>query len=760
MLATDLDGTFLGGSPAERERLYALLRRHRHEVVIIYITGRGLEGVMPLLAMPELPQPDLIICDVGATVVYGKDLQPLQPLQNEIEQQWPGTHAVRRAFDAFAGLHRQHVPQERRCSYYANAADINEALYTRAHELDCDLVFSAGRYLDILPRGINKGTTLDAVVAHLGLPANRVLTAGDTLNDLALLQTTYRGVVVGNAEPSLIAALPPDQQRLYHARHEGAGGILEALRYFDLVSEAELAEVPARVATDADAKAELVMLYHRLPFQEHTRGGVTHFSRHSSPNGIIPTLLGLFRKGQRGAWVAWTEASSRSAAAPVTELAIDADGNLTPGAVDKPLRLERIALTKADIDLYYKKFAKEALWPVLFSFPSKVTIDHDHWAHFVEVNRLFANRTAATAKFGATVWLHDYNLWMVPALLRPQRPDLTLAFFHHTAFPAADIFNILPWARDIVVSLMQCDYLGFHIPRYIENFVDVARAMTGAEIIGRQPCAPRFKTYGCSMGVPEMTHTLRFAGRDVRLGAHPVGIDVDQIERLLAQQIVQARVEALREEFRGKQCVLSVERLDYVKGPIEKLRAFRDMLVAHPELHGKVVLVSICTPAAPGMEVYQGTRRQVDELVGQINGEFSTVGWTPIRYFYRSLPFEELVAYYAACDVAWVTPLRDGLNLVAKEFVAAQAAIGSHGVLVVSEFAGAAVELHGAMLTNPYDGKHLADTLFAALHLDPVDRRLRAERLASIVREHDVAAWGEGFLAAAQQRRVYEPPGS
>jgi glucosylglycerol-phosphate synthase len=341
---------------------------------------------------------------------------------------------------------------------------------------------------------------------------------------------------------------------------------------------------------------------------------------------------------------------------------------------------------------------------------------------------------------------------MVPSFLRPKRPDLRIAFFHHTAFPPADVFNIIPWSREIITSLLLCDYVGFHIPRYVENFVDVARTRMGAEVVGRVSCAPRFRTYGCAMGVDDMCHGLRYAGREVGLGAHPVGIDVSRIEATLKRPEVSEQVQTIREEFKDRKCILSVERLDYVKGPIEKLQAFQALLQDHPELHEKVVLVSICTPAAPGMEVYQRTRRQVDELVGQINGRFSTVSWTPIRYFYRSLPFEDVVAYYAAADVAWITPLRDGLNLVAKEFIAAQNAVSRNGVLVLSEFAGAAVELHGAVLTNPYDPQDMKETLFKALHLDELDRQLRRERLASIVAENDVSSWGEGFLAAARGR--------
>ncbi len=739
-----MDGTFLGGNEADRQRLYSFFEEDRADTVLIYVTGRGLETVIPLLSDPVLPRPDIIVCDVGATVVHGDDLEPIQPLQNQISRLWPGTRAVLQAIGDVDGLERQDVPQERRCSFYSSDPELLRSVEGRIEGLGCDLLFSAGRYLDVLPHGVNKGSTLEALVEHFDIPSERILTAGDTLNDRALLETPYRGVLVGNAEPALAQALAPDGTRLLHATRAGAGGIIEALEHFGFEPQPRSTELEVKPSL-TKGQNQLVMVYHRPPFEEHRQGGKTSFRVHRSPNGIIPTLLGFFGESTPGSWVAWSEIdeSDRPGFEETIKLPVDDRSEVT---------VARIPLSKRDVDLFYRKFSKEAFWPIIFSFPSKAVFDPDHWRHYLEVNRVFAERTAREAEPGATVWIHDYNLWMVPSFLRPKRPDLRIAFFHHTAFPPADVFNIIPWSREIITSLLLCDYVGFHIPRYVENFVDVARTRMGAEVVGRVSCAPRFRTYGCAMGVDDMCHGLRYAGREVGLGAHPVGIDVSRIEATLKRPEVSEQVQTIREEFKDRKCILSVERLDYVKGPIEKLQAFQALLQDHPELHEKVVLVSICTPAAPGMEVYQRTRRQVDELVGQINGRFSTVSWTPIRYFYRSLPFEDVVAYYAAADVAWITPLRDGLNLVAKEFIAAQNAVSRNGVLVLSEFAGAAVELHGAVLTNPYDPQDMKETLFKALHLDELDRQLRRERLASIVAENDVSSWGEGFLAAARGR--------
>jgi glucosylglycerol-phosphate synthase len=347
--------------------------------------------------------------------------------------------------------------------------------------------------------------------------------------------------------------------------------------------------------------------------------------------------------------------------------------------------------------------------------------------------------------------VHEYNLWMVPGHLRKLRPDLRIAFFHHTSFPPADVFGVLPWRYDIIGSLLACDYVGFHVPRYVENFVDVVKSHGPARITGRRPCAPRYVTYGCALGVEHMTEGLEVGGRRVGLGAHPVGVDVDRIRGLLDMERTRRRIAALQEELGGRVCIFSAERLDYVKGPLEKLQAFESLLEQHPDLHRRVVLVSVVTPAAEGMEIYQQTRADVDQAVGRINGRFGRIDWTPVRYFFRALPFPELLAYYAAADVAWITPLRDGLNLVAKEFVATQDALDRSGVLVLSEFAGAAVELLGAVLTNPYDATSMRESLYQALTLSAEDRADRMRRLGDIVRTFDLQAWGRSFLEAAQK---------
>jgi glucosylglycerol-phosphate synthase len=486
------------------------------------------------------------------------------------------------------------------------------------------------------------------------------------------------------------------------------------------------------------------MVYHRLPFDEIVEDGVTRQRNPKSPNGIIPTLLRSFAGARKGAWVAWSQQQSREPEGFVSQVKVDEQRY-------PHLHAARIALTAEDVDVFYKKFSKEAFWPIIFSFPDKAEFKQAHWERFLEVNRLFAEQTAREAADGALVWIHDYNLWMVPAFLRPLRPDLRIAFFHHTAFPSSDIFNILPWRRDIIGSLLQCDYIGFHIPRYVENFVDAVRTFGPLEVLGSVACAPRFLTYGCALGIDTVTTAIEVGGRRIGLGTHPVGTDVGLIEQLANAPDVLSKTRNIADSLNGVTGVISIERLDYVKGSLEKLEAFERLLEEYPEYLGKVTLINVITPAAPGMEIYESLRLEVDRIVGRINGRFSTLGWVPVRYFYRSLSFDEVIAHYAACDIAWITPLRDGLNLVAKEFIAAKKATGKSGALILSEFAGAAVDLHGALLTNPYDARSMVETLHQALTMGEDERAYRTARMAAIVTEHDVARWAADFEAAAMR---------
>ncbi len=738
LLATDLDGTFLGGRQADRLQLYRTLRANSG-IRLIFVTGRGIESILPLLDDPLLPDPEFIIADVGATVVHRDGLRPVTPLHWEIDASWVGVAAVLAAIGELPGLERQAVPQERRVSFLASEAGQIAEVRSRLAHLPVDVLYSADRYLDVLPRGVNKGSTLSRLVDLLEFDRSKVLVAGDTLNDLSLFEVGFPGVVVGASEPALIHAtstLP----HVHHAASHGAGGILEAMRNSGRMTglAPQLVEVPI-------GDAQLVVVYHRLPWEERTVEGSTVRRRHTSPNGIIPTLLGCFEGGRQGSWVAWSTDRHGMVGGVTHELVDEAK---FPNLV-----AAKLSLTPEDVARFYKKFSKEAFWPVIFSFVDRARFRLADWEHFLEINRRFAEAAAAEADDGAMVWIHDYNLWMVPGFLRQLRPDLQIGFFHHTAFPPADVFNVIPWAGQILGSLAQCDHIGFHIPRYAANFVDALRSRIPTEVLQSQPCAPRFRVHGGALAVPSMPVRIQAGERQLTLGAHPVGVNLRAIHAVLDDASRRAKVAEVIDRRQGRRAILSVERLDYVKGPLQKLEAFEELLSRYPEHRGRLELVFVTTPPAPGMEVYDEVREAVDQAVGRINGRFGTLEWTPIHYLFRALPFEDVVIQCAAADLAWITPLRDGLNLVAKEFVAAQAAISGDGVLLLSEFAGAAVEMHGALLTNPYDIDGMCADLHHALTLGEAERRQRILRMYAGVQRNTVEQWSREFLEALGHSR-------
>ena len=742
LLATDLDGTFLAGDPDNRLKLYRLVAAHP-EIDLVFVTGRGLESVLPLLSDPTIPQPDYIICDVGCTVVHGETQQAIQPLQGEIDELWPGEQMIEDALLPFDGLQRQEVPQERRVSYFCDGDVVTDEMVARIEALSCNALFSNHKYLDILPRGVNKGRTLSRLVKHLNVDPESVLVAGDTLNDLSMYEHGFKGVCVGESEPDLLDATM-HKARVLHAGATGCGGILEAFEHFGYLGHLGIeAEAPDYMNR---GKSDLVIVYHRLPYEEVVENGELIRRRPKSPNGIIPTLLSFFADGKAGSWVAWSiDAPDLGPFQTHTEVDTDRYEKLVAA---------RVPLSKDDVEIFYKRFSKEAFWPTLHTFWERATFHDDHWQVFLKVNKQFAERAAEEAAENAVVWIHDYNLWMVPAYLREIRPDLTIAFFHHTYFPSADVFNVLPWRREIVGSLLQCDHIGFHIPRQAENFVDVARGVTPLEVTQKAGCAPRFLTYGCAVGLDEMSTEIKVNDRKIGLGAHPVGLDLNRVRNALADQSVKERMEILREELMDVRLILSVERLDFTKGIIEKLDAYERMLNEHPELKTKVTLMMVCVPAAAGMTIYEELLSQIEQTVGRINGQFAQVGWTPVQFFFRALPFEELVSYYTMADVMWITPLRDGLNLVAKEYIATQGLTQGSGRLVLSEFAGAAAELRGAILANPHHPQDLADTCYYALAMSRSEAQNRLSEAFEVVSRYDIDYWGREFIDTAEQRRT------
>ena len=737
LLATDLDGTFLGGSMEDRLRLYQIIKENKN-IQLVFVTGRGIESVIPLLNDPTIPTPDYIIADVGATVCDGTTLAAIDSIQNEIESNWPSVYELQEAYSEIPGLVYQGVPQQRRCSYYYDANTDLQAVRDIAEKRGCDVITSVDKYLDILPKGVNKGNTLKKLVELLRVPKDRVLVAGDTLNDLSLFVAGFPGVAVGESEDALIQATA-ELSNVYQAKLPGAGGILELMQTHNRFSE-YLKDTPKElIAGEPSQDRQLIMVYHRLPYERKMIDGKLQMVPPQSPNGIIPSLLGLFEQGRPGIWIGEEVDLGDGRVNEKQKVDSQRYPNLTVSA---------LSLSQKDIDKFYRVFSKEAFWPTIFSFVDKAKFNHQDWKHYLNINKLFAERIAMEADRDALVWIHEYNLWMVPSFLKMLRPDLKIGFFHHTAFPAADIFNTIPWRREIIGSLLMCDFISFHIPRYVENFIDVLRSHTPFEKVKTVNVSKQFLTYSMALGVEHMTKIISLEGRLIRLGAQPVGVNFELIERLLTQGSMPERIQSYKKEKdrSGKKRIVSIERMDYVKGPLEKVLAFGEFLKEYPEFQGKVELINVCTPPSKGMRIYDKIRDQVNQAVGEINGKYATLDWTPIQYFFKALPFQEVLIQYALADVAWITPLRDGLNLVSKEFVATQGILGQDGVLVLSEFAGASVELPYCVPTNPYDRRSMIESLHQALTMGKDEASIRIKRSLQQIKHYDIHYWGRDFV--------------
>lgn len=748
LLATDLDGTFLGGKMEDRLRLYRNIKENS-DIQLVFVTGRGLETVIPLLNDPVIPTPDYIIADVGGTIVNGKTLSAIEPLQFEIESKWPSVYDIQQALSNEKGLTYQEVPQQRRCSYYYNDETDLDQIEAIAKQFGCDMITSVNMYLDVVPQGVNKGSSLKKLVEFLQVEPRNVIVAGDTMNDFSLYQIGHKGVAVGRAEKALLDAVA-DNRNVYVAKSAGAGGILEFIEQSEHFTPYIRFKRKEQRDVQEENNEQLIVVYHRLPMERKMINGVIKRQAPQSPNGIIPSLLGLFEKGRSGMWIG-------------EEVLYEEEGEVKNQFVDQDkypnLLVSTISLPQKDIDRFYRVFSKEAFWPTIFSFVDKAKFNHKDWDHYLKINKIFAERIAKEADEGALVWIHEYNLWMVPAYLKSLRPDIKIGFFHHTAFPAADVFNIIPWRREIVGSLLMCDFISFHIPRYVENFIDVLRGHTPFKIVEKVSVAKQFLTYSMALGVEEMTKVIEVDGRYIRLGAQPVGVNFDFIENILTDPDVRAKINSYQQQKdqRGIKRVVSVERMDYVKGPLEKIKAFGEFLEEYPEYRGKVELINVCTPPSKGMKIYDKIRDQVNQAVGEINGKYATLEWTPIQYFFQSLPFEEVLIQYALADVAWITPLRDGLNLVAKEYVATHGILNQSGVLVLSEFAGASVELPYSVSTNPYDRRSMIDALLQALTMDPKEAETRMTRSLEQVKYFDVHYWGTDFVREMEESVQYVP---
>ncbi len=465
----------------------------------------------------------------------------------------------------------------------------------------------------------------------------------------------------------------------------------------------------------ASTGADFVVVANRLPVDLDTSVAGEHRWKRS-PGGLVTALEPVLRRNE-GAWVGWTGV---------------ADVEVEPFTEDG-LTLHPVRLSAADVADYYEGFSNGTLWPLYHDVVARPEYHRHWWNSYVEVNRRFAETTAATAAQGARVWVQDYQLQLVPKMLRELRPDLTIGFFLHIPFPPVELFMQLPWRTAIVEGLLGADLIGFHLPGGAQNFLYLSRRLAG------QPASR------ASVGVRSRPGTVEVGDRTVRVGAFPISIDAGQLDEISRRPEVQARAREIRAELGNpRNLILGVDRLDYTKGIDTRLYALHELLDEGRVSADETVMVQLATPSREKVGLYIQMRQDIEQEVGRINGDHAKVGRPVVHYLHQPVPREELVAFYVAADVMLVTPIRDGMNLVAKEYPACRGDLG--GALVLSEFAGAAAELTDAYLVNPHDTDGVKDAILAALAQEPAEGRRRMRKLRRQVLTHDVDRWARSFL--------------
>ncbi len=480
----------------------------------------------------------------------------------------------------------------------------------------------------------------------------------------------------------------------------------------------------------------------RLPV-DRTEGPDRTPEWRASPGGLV-TALEPVMSAAGGAWIGWPGA---------------------PGEAPEPfdtngMHLVSIGLSPAEVRDYYEGFCNATLWPLYHDVIAQPEFHREWWDAYVRVNRRYADEVAAQAAEGATVWVHDYQLQLVPGMVRALRRDVRIGHFTHIPFPGYEIFAQLPWRKQIVQGLLGADLLGFQRQADTTNFLRACRRSAGLTTHGSYVWVPDSPVSDDASRRQRLTARRTSGGRSVRAAAFPISIDTRGFGEIARRPEVQARAQEIREALGKPETVLlGVDRLDYTKGILHRLKAYGEVLneglLGPPE----AVLVQVASPSRERVEHYKRLRDEVEVTVGRINGEYGEVGNPPVHYLHQSYPREEMAALFLAADVMLVTPLRDGMNLVAKEYVACRH--DETGALVLSEFTGAADELTGAFIVNPHDIDGLKEAIVRAAAISPAEARRRMRSMRRRVLENDVTHWAETYLRALEQvplRTSASPP--
>ena len=456
----------------------------------------------------------------------------------------------------------------------------------------------------------------------------------------------------------------------------------------------------------------LLIVSNRLPVTIEKRKGRLHFRQSV---GGLATGLGSFYKSYNSVWLGWCG------------IALDSVDKKEKRDIETKLMAEfdcfPIFLSKRDIEKYYYGFCNKTIWPLFHHFTEYTAYDKDLWNSYQRVNNLFSNAIMEIANPDDIIWIHDYHVMLLPKLIRKNLPDATIGYFLHIPFPSFEIFRLLPWRKEILDGLLGGDLIGFHTFEYVRHFLDSARRLLGYE-----------HTHG----------QITVGNRVLKIDAFPMGIDYERFSSAVHNPEVQEETNKIRKKLGDRKIILSIDRLDYTKGVLQRLEAFDLFLEKNPAYKEKVTLILVAAPSRARVEHYRLLKKQLDELVGKINGKYGTIGWVPVWYLYHSLPIHKLVPLYMVADVALVTPLRDGMNLIAKEFVATKT--DGKGVLILSEMAGAAEELGEAIIVNPNNKEEMAKALKEALAISGEEQRERNRIMQNRLQRYNVVRWVNDFM--------------
>jgi trehalose 6-phosphate synthase/phosphatase len=465
-----------------------------------------------------------------------------------------------------------------------------------------------------------------------------------------------------------------------------------------------------------DEPGRVIIAANRLP--RVIRADEDGFRLVPAAGGLATGLRPLHENG-RSIWIGW--------ASDLTSVPRAARKHLLGELHDR--RILPVELTHHEAHAYYDGVCNGVLWPLFHYQIDRIPLTVSEWDVYRTINERFAAAVVREYRDGDVIWIHDYHLLLVPGLLRHQLPDAAIGFFLHIPFPAAEVFQVAPWRREILAGMLGASVVGFHTAGYASQFEDAVRSLTAFEVDPGRVVAN---------------------GRAVRVGAYPMGVDAPWFTAMADAPAVLREREQVKSAS-DEQLLLGIDRLDYTKGIPRRLLAYEQLLRDHPELRGRVRLIQVAVPSRDTVPSYRHFRQEIDEIVGRINGEHGSVEWTPIRYLHQSVSEAQLVALYGAADVMLVTPLRDGMNLVAKEFIASRA--DGDGVLLLSEFAGAAAQLRDAVFVNPYAIDEMAVAMHDALTMESGERRRRMRALRAQVAAQDVAWWASSFLGDVRPAR-------